>query len=146
MVEEFQLCGFKLGRSMYAIPLSRVCELLPPRRATPIPRSPKHIGGLVNYRGKIVVTINVRALLGAKSAFLGKPMNIVVKSEDSLCCLEVDEIVDVIDVKGRMLNETPGNVDEKIKCFIKGIYRLDNDLAILLDLDKILNTNQCEGS
>ena len=143
---EYQLCGFKLGKVVYAIPLLKVRELLQPCEVTPIPRSPGYIGGLINYRGKIVVTINVRGLLGAQSTFVGKPMNIIVDGDDSLCCLEVDEVVDIIDVRGRALNEIPGNINKKMKFFIMGIYRLDNDLAILLDLDRILNLNRDRGS
>ena len=142
MDEELQLCGFKLGHSTYVIPLSRVQECLSSCIVTPIPRSPEYIGGLVNYRGNILVAIDVKKLLGKDGTPGGNSMNIVVKSEDALFCLEVDEVVDVIDVRGRMLNEVPGNIDDKIKGFVRGIYRMEDDLAILLNLDKVLNTNK----
>ena len=143
---EYSLCGFRLGRTTYAIPLDKVRECLQSCNVTPIPRSPKHIGGLVCYEGKILVAINVRELLGAKSVFSGNFMSIIVHSEDTLCCLEVDEVVDVIDIQGRVLNEVPGNIDDSVKKFVRGIYKLDNDLAVLLDLEKVLNTNKYKGS
>ena len=131
--------SFKLGKSIYAIPALRVREVTRPTAMTPIPRSSEYIGGLVNFRGKIVVTIKMRNLLGMECAKLKKGVNIIVDSANSLFGLEVDEILDVINVEEKVLNETPSNIDEKIRFFIKGIYRLDEGLAILLDLDKVLN-------
>ena len=140
---QFQFCGFRLGRTTYAIPLNRVREIFAHRPVTPIPRSPGHIRGLVDFRGKIVASINVAKLLGVrKSTNVGKPMSIIVSLRDSLYCLEVDEVMDVFDAKEKTLNETPGNIDEKIKSFIDGIYKLNNELAIVLNLDKILNADK----
>ena len=140
------LCTFKLGGGTYAIPVSRVREVVETSAVTPIPRASAHIGGVMNFRGKIVVTIKMKRLLGMKSENHVNTMNVVVHSENSLFSLEVDEILDVIDVSNKVLNETPGNISEKTKKFMKGIYRFDNDLAVFLDLDEILNINKKEGS
>ena len=145
-IRDFHLCGFKMGRMICAIPLSRVREFWSPCPVTPIPRSPGYIGGLVNYRGKIVMSIDVRELLGICGSSDHKMMNVVVHGERTLCCLEVDEVVDVIDVRGKLLNETPGNFNEKMKYFTKGIYKLNDGLAIVLDLDRVLNAHKYQGS
>ena len=104
---EHSLCGFRLGETTYAIPLGRVQECLQSCDVTPIPRSPNHIKGLTHYRGKMVVAIDVRALLDAKSIPVGNTMSIVVQSKDSFCCLEVDEVVDVIDIKDKSSSRGP---------------------------------------
>lgn len=140
------LCSFKLGSSIYAIPALRVREIVRPSVVTPIPRSSGHIGGLINFRGKIVAAIKMRKLLGVERKMSDKAMNVIVQAKNSLFCLEVDEVMDVVDVSGKVLNETPGNIDKNIKYFTKGIYRLNDGLAILLDLDKVLNTGKKEGS
>ena len=141
-VEERQFCGFRLGKAIYAIPLSRVQEVAAHREVTPVPRTPEYVEGLINFQGKIVVSINVGKLLGVGSGIDVQPMNVIVRGEDFFCCLKVDQVLDVIDVEGKMLNEMPGNIDEKIKKFAKGIYKLDENLAIVLNLEKILNANK----
>ena len=140
--ENSKLCGFRLGSATYAIPLSRVQEVVSHQYKTPIPHSPKHIVGLTDFRGEIVVGVNVGSLLGIGHSAESKSMNIIVNLKDSLFCLEVDEVTDIIDVRMKTLNETPGNIDEKIKFFIEGVYRLDDGLAIFLNLDKILYANK----
>ena len=139
---ERQLCGFRLGDTTYAIPLANVQEVIASRSVTPMPRSPEYVEGLVDFKGKIVVSVNVGKLLGLGKTTSSNSMNIIVRSENGFCCLIVDEVLDVVDVSGRMINEAPGNIDEKIKFFIEGIYKMDKSLAIVLNLEKILNTNK----
>ena len=137
---EEQFCRFGLGQTSYAVPLARVQEVVLNQTVAPIPRSPDHIRGLVDFRGQIVVSINIGKLLNVDTKFKEKSMNLIVGSEDSLCCLEVDKVIDVVDFGDKVLNEVPGNIDEKVKFFIEGIYTLDKGLTMVLNLDKILNT------
>jgi purine-binding chemotaxis protein CheW len=51
----------------------------------------------------------------------------------------VDEILDVIDVENSNFEHTPETLEEKIRRFISGVYKLDHKLLILLDLEKLLN-------
>lgn len=134
-----QLCGFKIGNGLYAISVLEVQEVIKPQLLTQVPSAPEYIRGLINLRGQIVTAISLRSLFGLSDDHQEEHMNIIVRSGESLYSLIVDEILDVIDVDDSTFEKTPETLDDKIRRFITGIYKLDHKLLILLDLEKILN-------
>jgi len=134
-----QLCGFKIGNGHYAVSVLDVQEVIKPQLLTPVPLAPSYVKGLINLRGQIVTAISLRTLFGLEEIESDDYMNIIVRSGDSLYSLVVDEILDVIDVERETYEPTPETLEEKIKRFIGGVYKLDSKLLILLDLEKVLN-------
>jgi purine-binding chemotaxis protein CheW len=138
-----QLCGFKIGSGFYAISVLDVQEVIKPQLVTKVPSSPVYIQGLINLRGQIVTAINLKSLFGLPDTHDAKDdyMNIIVRSGESLYSLVVDEILDVIDVDEKTFESTPDTIDDKVRVLISGVYKLDTNLLMLLDLDKTLNIN-----
>jgi purine-binding chemotaxis protein CheW len=138
-----QLCGFKVGTGFYAISVLDVQEVIKPQLVTKVPSSPAYIQGLINLRGQIVTAISLKSLFGLENAYEKNEdyMNIIVKSGESLYALVVDEILDVIDVDEKTFESTPDTIDEKLRLLISGVYKLDANLLMLLDLEKTLNIN-----
>ncbi len=134
-----QLCGFKIGSGFYAISVLEVQEVIKPQVLTHVPSAPDYVRGLINLRGQIVTAISLRSLFGLKDDQREEYMNIIVRSGESLYSLMVDEILDVIDVEDSTFESTPETLEDTIRRFINGVYKLDNKLLILLDLEKILN-------
>lgn len=54
----FLLC--ELGEEQYAIDASRVVEVLPLVRVTPLPHSPPEVAGVFSFRGRPVPVIDLR--------------------------------------------------------------------------------------
>lgn len=135
-----QLCGFKIGDGYYGIPVLDVREVIKPLAVTDVPLSPEYVKGLVNLRGQIVTLVDLRKLFGLEEKENTEEyMNIIVRSGDSLYSLVVDEILDVIDVEQRVFESTPETLNEQVREYISGVYKLDEKLLILLNLEKILN-------
>lgn len=134
-----QLCGFRIKDGYYAISVLDVQEVIKPQRVTTVPLAPEYVRGLINLRGQIVTSISLKKLFGMEDIATHDHMNIIVRSAESLYALVVDEILDVIDVERNAFEPTPDTLDPKIRKYIKGVYKLDKRLQILLDLDKILN-------
>ena len=139
--ETSQLCGFKIMDGQYAIPVLEVQEVVKPQKVTPVPLGPAYVDGLINLRGQIVTAINLRVMFGlprnenAESSY----MNIIVRSGDGLYALVVDEIMDVMDISNTTFEETPDMIDDKLKDYIRGVFKLEKKLLTLLNLDKILD-------
>lgn len=138
-----QLCGFKVGAGFYAISVLDVQEVIKPQLVTKVPSAPVYVQGLINLRGQIVTAISLKSLFGLENANEKAEdyMNIIVRSGESLYSLVVDEILDVIDVDEKTFESTPDTIDEKVRVLISGVYKLDTNLLMLLDLDKTLNIN-----
>lgn len=56
---------FKIGNERYALDCNRIIEVVPLVLLKKIPRSPAHVAGLMNFRGKPVPVIDLTALLNA---------------------------------------------------------------------------------
>ncbi len=134
-----QLCGFKIGNGFYAISVLEVQEVIKPQQLTLVPLAPDYVRGLINLRGQIVTAISLRKLFGLPDDEREDYMNIIVRSGDSLYSLVVDEILDVIDVDFETYENTPETLNQKVKKFIAGVYKMEGRLLISLDLEKILN-------
>ena len=135
-----QLCGFKIMDGQYAIPVLEVQEVVKPQKVTNVPLGPEYVDGLINLRGQIVTAINLRVLFGLpRKENQEEYMNIIVRWGDSLYALVVDEIMDVMDVANSSFEETPDTIDDKLKAYIRGVFKLEDNLLTLLSLEKILD-------
>lgn len=134
-----QYCGFKIGGIHYAIPVLSVQEVVKPQSITPVPLSQEHVAGLINLRGQIVTSVSLRKLFGLEDTESEEYMNIIVRGNDSLVSFIVDEIMDVFDVEESQLEETPDTLDKKMKTYVSHVYKLDDELIILLEIDKLVN-------
>jgi len=134
-----QLCGFKIGGGYYAVPVLEVQEVVKPQSITIVPKSPDYIDGLINLRGQVVTSMNLRKLFHIESDQPSDFMNVIVRSGDSLYSLVVDEILDVMEVKKDSYAPTPETLDKSVKKYIDGVYKLKDKLIILVSLKKLLN-------
>ena len=64
MTEAREFCTFRLDGSLYGIDVQNVREVFRDQEATPVPMAPSVVRGLINLRGQIVTTIDLRGRLG----------------------------------------------------------------------------------
>ncbi len=125
----------------FGIPILQVQDVLGEQRVTKIPLAPPEVAGSLNLRGRIVTAINVRKRLGLERAE-GKQtnMSVVVEHEGELYSLIIDEIGDVMRLHNRDFKPTPGTLDPVWREISSGVYRLEEELLVVLDVPKFLNT------
>ncbi|MCB9061970.1 MAG: chemotaxis protein CheW [Halobacteriovoraceae bacterium] len=139
--DEHQLCGFRIGDGLYAISVLDVQEVIKSQKVTDVPLAPDYVKGLINLRGQIVTSIDLKKLFKIGETNNQSHMNIIVRSEESLYSLIVDEILDVMNVEEKRFEHTPDTINENLSKFISGVYKLNDNLLILLDLKKILSVD-----
>ena len=94
---------------------------------------------MINLRGQIITAINLRLRLGMEPQAVHKvPMNVVVRSEDEVVSLLVDQIGDVIKVSEDLYDQSPGNIQGTMKEMIVGVYKLEDRLLLILDTKKVM--------
>lgn len=138
--KDLQLCSFKIGDNYFAISVYDVQEVIKAQRLTVIPLIDEQVRGLINLRGQIVTSISLRKLFNLEDD-LNKPyMNVIVKTEDYLFALVVDEILDVIDLDESMYENTSQVLTDDVGQYINGVFKMKDKLLIYLSLDKIIET------
>lgn len=127
---------------LFGIPVSQVEDVLGEQTITQIPLAHPAIAGSLNLRGRIVTAINVRKCLGleAKETEASNTMSVVVENEGELYSLIIDSIGDVLSLKNDNFQQNPATLDPAWKNISQGIFRLENELLVVLDIPKLLET------
>jgi purine-binding chemotaxis protein CheW len=132
-----QFSTFYVADLFFAVDVLNVQEVLRFQQMTPVPQAPGVIEGLINLRGQIVTAIDMRKQLGLPARAEDKsPMNIVVRTSDGAVSLLVDEIGDVLDMDAGAWERPPDNLATAAKELIRGVYKLNGRLLLVLDAER----------
>ncbi len=141
LVDIQKLVTFKINDQSFGIPILQVQDIVEPRMITPVPLAPSAIAGVMNLRGRIVTVINLRRCLGLKDrSDTSRHMSITVEFKGDLYTMLVDEIGDVCDLPQRDFESPPATLAESLRQLCTGIFRLKNDLLVVLDVDRVLDS------
>jgi purine-binding chemotaxis protein CheW len=134
-----QYCTFHLDGSLFGVEVGHVQEVLRDQEMTPVPLAPEVVRGLINLRGQIVTAIDLRRRLGRAPLADGtRPMNVVVRSDEGAVSLLVDDIGDVLEVAGDVLERPPENISARSRDLLRGVIQRERDLLLVLDIDRTL--------
>lgn len=135
-----QFCTFFVDGIQFGIEVLKVQEVLKFQEMTPVPLASPVVSGLINLRGQIVTALDLRSRIGIEPRASGaRPMNVVIRAEDGAVSLLVDEIGDVIEAGEETFEEPPATLAPSARDLIRGVYKLDQRLLLILDTDKALN-------
>lgn len=135
-----QYSTFFVADLFFGVEVVRVQEVLRFQHMTGVPLAPGVIEGLINLRGQIVTAIDMRRRLGLPPRPGDQtPMNIVVRTGESAVSLLVDEIGDVLDVESATYEPPPENLDPAARELIRGVYKLNERLLLVLDAERTVD-------
>lgn len=133
---------FSIEAQRFGVPVLRVQDILAPEQIAPVPLAPAAVRGLINLRGRIVTVIDVRSRLGLPPLESGeKPMGVTVEKAGELFTLLVDRIGDVVEMTPDRSEDKPSTLDPHWREVTTSVWRLDQGLMIVLDVDKLLELN-----
>ncbi len=139
MSESRQFCTFMLGNLFFGVKVTQVQEVLRYQEMTRIPLASERLPGLINLRGQIVTAVDLRSRLEMEPFPEGvTPMNVVIKTDDGMVSLLVDEICDVHEMDEDLFERVPGTVKGVARELLDGAYKLEGKLLLVLDVDRIL--------
>ena len=125
----------------FGVPVLEVEDVLGPQKLTRIPLSPPEVDGSLNLRGRIVTAINIRCSLNMEpQENTGKEMSVVVEHNDELYSLVIDSVGDVLALKNSEFEKNPATLDASWRDVSVGIYRLDGELLVILDVPNLISS------
>jgi purine-binding chemotaxis protein CheW len=141
-----QYCTFYVEKLFFGIEVVRVQEVIRHQQMTRVPLAPSLVRGLINLRGQIVAAIDLRRRLGLPDRSEEQyPMNVVVRTDQRVVSLLVDEIGDVLDVDEAAFERTPLTMKGVARDLIDGVYKLEDRLLLILDTDEVLRLEVAGG-
>lgn len=139
MIDEEQLVTMMVDDQLFGIPILKVQDIVEPSQITPVPCAPSAIAGVLNLRGRIVTVIDLRELLGAKEDEARRQMSVTIEHKGDLYTLLVDSIGDVRSLPKRDFDKPPATLDENMRRLCSGVFRLEDNLLVVLDVSRILD-------
>ena len=125
---------------LFGLPIVRVQDVFIPERLTRVPLAPPEIVGVLNLRGRIVTLIDLRRRFGLGERKEGQDvMAIGVESRGESYGLLIDRVGEVVELEGVAREPNPVNLDQRLAQMSSGIYRLDDQLLIVVDVDRVLD-------
>jgi purine-binding chemotaxis protein CheW len=137
---QLELLTFAIAGEFYAADIEHVVEIVTPRPVTRIPNADPSIVGIFSLRGTIVTLIDVRRRLGHPPAGANAedPRIIVVQHGGETVGFLVDRVLRVVKADADSIDPQPvAHASEQVES-VRGVFRHEDSLTILLDLDKLL--------
>jgi len=131
---------FTIAGQIFGLPIARVQDVFKPVRITRVPLAGAEIAGVLNLRGRIVTAIDMRNRLHARRRENDKaPMAIGIEVKGESFGLLVDVVGEVLKLPDSEREPNPINLDRKLAALSAGVYRLDEQLLVVLDIDQVLD-------
>lgn len=141
--EILQLVSFKIGDEEFGVDILKVQEINRMLQITKVPNAPSFVEGVVNLRGKVIPIIDLRSRLNMrKKESDSKTRIIVVEIGGKIVGFIVDEVSEVLRIPRNITEPPPTVVAGVDSDYITAVGKLEDRLLILLDLDKVLRTDE----
>jgi purine-binding chemotaxis protein CheW len=145
--EQRQYVSIVIADQLFGIPVLVVHDVLGPQRITRIPLAPPEVAGSLNLRGRIVTAIDVRLCLGLdKRPDDMRGMSVVVEHGSEFYSLIVDNVGEVLTLPAASMERNPATLDPRWREISNGIYRLDEQLLVVLDANRLLDFARTEAA
>ncbi|NRA87768.1 MAG: chemotaxis protein CheW [Rhizobiales bacterium] len=136
-----------IANQLFGLPILEVQDVFMPEKITSVPLSATEIEGVLNLRGRIVTAINMRKRLGLE----------VLKDNDEIIAvgieynsesygLIIDDVGEVLKLDKKNFESNPTNLDPKWAQVSAGIFRLEKELLVVLDVNKVLDILQSQAA
>ncbi len=135
---------FCLAEEEYGLEILKVRELIGLMEITYVPKTPDHIRGVINLRGKIIPVVDLRTRFGMNSQKATEKTCIIVvevvnHGSSVLMGILVDSVSEVLDIKEDQIERAPTFGSGVNTNYILGIGKIKDAIKILLDIDKVLS-------
>ena len=139
-VTEIEFVTAWIAGQLFGIPITRVHDVFEAERITHVPLAPPEISGVLNLRGRVVTALDMRKRLGLPPREdAKKQMAIGIDHDGEAYGLLVDSMGEVLKLAADALDTVPINLQKDWAAISAGIYRLEDRLMMVLDVDRILD-------
>ena len=143
--ELLQLVTFSIGEEEFGVNILKVQEINRTMEITKVPRSPEFVEGVINLRGKVIPIIDLRRRFGLSSKPEDKDTRIIVIEINSVIVgFVVDAVSEVLRIPASTVEPPPPVVAGVESDYISGVGQLKDRLLIMLDLDRLLSTEDLD--
>lgn len=145
--KEGKYLTFTLANEEYGIGILKIKEIIGMMPITSVPRTPPFVKGVINLRGKVIPVVDLRLKFGMQPMdYTDRTCIIVVEisgqSGSLIIGIVVDSVSEVLNIKEEDIENTPTFGVRVNTDYIMGMAKMGGGVKILLDIDKVLSTQE----
>ncbi|CAM3685257.1 chemotaxis protein [Mesobacillus zeae] len=136
---ELEIVEFGVGKNKFAINVMKVKEIINPAKVVSLPHSHKFIEGIIELRGEVLPVIDVAAALGFAPS--GQPESdkfIVAEFNQQKTVFHVHQVTQIHRISWSQI-EKPSDMYSGLESQVIGVIKLEEDMVLFLDFEKILH-------
>ena len=139
---------FQLGDEEYGLEILKVREIIGMLDVTTVPQTAPFVRGVINLRGKVIPVIDLRRKFGLDYRDDDERTCTIVMEVSGqgghrlLMGIVVDQVREVINVRGEDIEPTPSFGSHMDTEYILGMAKVDSGVKILLDIDRVVGDSQ----
>jgi len=142
-----QYLSFELAGAEYGVGILAVKEILQYETITPVPSVPRSVRGVINLRGSVVPVIDLALKLGlGETAITKRTCVLIVEAifdgERSVMGVMADQVREVLELGAEDIEPTPAFGTRVRVEYLKGMGKVGDGFALLLDLDRVLSADE----
>jgi purine-binding chemotaxis protein CheW len=135
-----QWVTFQLDNETYGVNVMAVKEVLRFTSIAPVPGAPDYVTGIINIRGTVISVINTRRRFGLADVEPDEQTRIVIiEIGRHVIGIVVDSVAEVVYLRQSEIETPPNAGQDESARFIQGVCNRNNELLILVELDKMLS-------
>lgn len=138
-----QWVTFRLEGETYGINVMQVQEVLRYSEIAPVPGAPPYVLGIINLRGNVVTVIDTRHRFGlADGKVTDNTRIVIIETDNHVIGIMVDSVAEVVYLNQSEIETAPNVGNEESAKFIQGVCHKNDELLILIDLNKLLTNEE----
>ena len=143
VMNEMQAIIFRLNNQLCGADTSQVKEIKKYVEVSKIPDVPEFIEGAINLRGRVVPIIDLNSRFGlGKSEITSKTKILVTAIDEKLVGFTVNDVIEITRFSHEEIEDVPEVLRNNTNYYLKSIGKQDDILVTIVDLSKILNSNE----
>ena len=138
-----QWVTFKLAGEVYGVNVMQVQEVLRYTEIAPVPGAPAYVIGIINLPANVVTVIDTRHRFDLNSSVINDNTRIlIIESDKHVIGILVDSVAEVVYLRLSEIETAPNVGNDESAKFIQGVCHKNNQLLILIELDKLLTDGE----
>jgi purine-binding chemotaxis protein CheW len=138
-----QWVTFRLAGETYGVNVMQVQEVLRHSEIAPVPGAPTYVLGIINLRGNVVTVIDTRHRFGLEPGEVTENTRIVIiEADNHVIGILVDSVAEVVYLRQSEIETAPNVGNDESAKFIQGVCHKNEELLILIELDKLLTNSE----
>ena len=130
-----------IGGQLFGLPISQVQDVFMPDRLARVPLASAEVAGVLNLRGRIVTAFDMHCRLGLGKRETDRPaMAVGIEFHGESYGLLIDSVGEVLKLAESNREPVPVNLDPHLARVAAGVHRLDKQLLVVLDVDRVFES------